>query len=268
MLEVRKALVAFAFFILPATAAAAPPSSETKECIAAFDQGQRSKTEHHLKKAQQELLACTKETCPSVLRADCAEVLRNVQSALPSVVLAADDAGKDVTDVKVTNGAETLATTLDAKAIELDPGTYDFTFEHGDGKPVTVHFVLREGEQNRIVKASFHPKKPEPPPMKTVTPPRSAAGYVVPGALAALGVAGFVFAGVSKLAFASQRDELGNTCAPNCTAAERDDLSGKLVRANIGLGVGIGGIVLAAAAWLVFMPSAKMAAPTTAALTW
>lgn len=255
--------------LVPALAHAAPTAgSETKECIAAFDQGQHFKTEHRLKEASARLLACTKETCPAVLRADCAEVLRNVQRALPSVVLAADDGGKDVVDVKVTNGAEVLATSLDAKAIELDPGTYDFSFERGANKPITVHFVLREGEKARVVKASFNPPKP-PPPFKLETPPRSAVGYAVPGAAVALGVAGFALAGLSRLSFVSQRDDMAERCAPNCTQDERGDLSAKVVRSNIGLGIGIGGLVIAAATWFLFAPTSKMVpSPTSAALTW
>lgn len=267
-------LFSLGLVVVPGAARAAPSSSETKECIAAFDQGQRSKTEHRLREAQSRLLACTKETCPAVLRADCAEVLRSVQSATPSIVLAADDAGKDVTDVKVTSeGGDVLATTLDAKALELDPGTYDLKFERRTGAPIVVHLVLREGEKARVVKASFNPKKPEPA-FKLVTPPRSAAGYAVPGIFVALGVAGGVVAGISRLSFNSQRDAMSapveeGGCAPNCTQEERDQLSGKLVRANVALGVGIGGLVLAAATWILFSPSPKMmVSPSSAALTW
>lgn len=253
--------------LVPSLAYAAPSSSsETKECIAAFDEGQRLKTEHHLKDAHTRLLACSKEACPSVLRADCAEVLRNVQNALPSIVLAADDGGKDVVDVKVTHGNDVLATALDAKAIELDPGTYEVTFEHGANKPIKLQFVLREGEKNRVVKASFNPKKPDQ--FKLVTPPRSPAGYAVPGIFATLGVAGFIVAGISRLAFDSQVDDMTATCQPNCTQEERDNLSSKLVRANVGLGVGIGSLVVAAATWFIFSPSPKMVSPGTAALTW
>jgi hypothetical protein len=274
MLEVRRpALVALAFvFLLPAFAKAAP-SSDTKECISAFDQGQHLKTDHHLKEAHTRLLQCTREVCPSVLRADCAEVLRSVQTALPSVVFAADDGGKDVTDVKVTNGSDMLVSGLDGKAIDLDPGEYDFKFEHGANKPIVVHISLREGEKARVVKASFNPKKPEPQ-FKLVTPPRPTAGYVVPAIGVALGVAGFVVGGLSRLAFNGQRDDMSlpqdqGGCAPDCTQEERDQLSGKLVRANIGLGVGIGGLAIAVATWLIFTPSAKLVpSPSSAVLTW
>jgi hypothetical protein len=252
-------------------ALAAPSGGDTKECIAAFDQGQHSKTDHKLLQSKQQLLACTKETCPSVLRADCAEVLRSVQSAIPSVVLAADDAGKDITDVKVINGNDTIAVTLDAKAIELDPGTYDFRFEKGNDTPVWVHFVLREGEKNRTVKASFHPRKLVVDQARLVTPPRTASGYIVPGAFVALSIAGFVFGGLEKLSFNSQVSDFRSgtdKCAPVCTQDQRAGLSDKIVRANIGLGVGIGGLVVAAVTWFILTPSPQLVRPTTAAFAW
>jgi len=118
----KLAMAAGVAVILVARSASAAPSDKAA-CISAFDDGQRSKSDHHLKLAQTQLLMCTKEVCPPVLRADCAEVLRSVQSAVPSIVLAADDAGHDITDVKVTNGIDTVAPSLDGKANEIDPGT-------------------------------------------------------------------------------------------------------------------------------------------------
>jgi hypothetical protein len=142
-----------AFGAAPAVARAAKP--DTKACIAAFDRGQRAQTSKELRRAQTELLVCTQESCPAVLRADCAGVLRSVQAALPTVVLAADDGeGHDV-DASVRAGSDTIADKLDGRAIELDPGTYDLRFEHAGADPVTVHVVLREGEKNRVVRATF-----------------------------------------------------------------------------------------------------------------
>jgi hypothetical protein len=276
---VTKRLAAALFLVLlgGSNAAFAAPASDTKECIASFDQGQHSKTDHHLKLAQTQLLACTKETCPAVLRADCAEVLKSVQSALPSIVFAAEDGGKDVTDVKVFNGSDQIASSLDAKAVELDPGTYDFRFERGTNTPLTVHFVLREGEKNREVRGIFNPPKPITTTTIVVAPERevrSTVGYVVPAAFAVLGVAGFIFAGVGKLTFNSDVNDFRAPppagCAPNCTEASRADLSSTLVRANVALGVGIGGLVLAAASWFIFTPGYKkpQQPPTSALLTW
>ncbi|MBX3219147.1 MAG: hypothetical protein KF795_01430 [Labilithrix sp.] len=248
---------------MPSLGRAAPAGkADTSACIAAFDQGQRARSDRQLRRAEAELLVCTQETCPAVLRADCAGVLRSVQAAVPTIVLAADDGeGHDLTDVTVHVGAERVAEGLDGRAIELDPGTHDFRFERRGGAPVTVHVVLREGEKNRVVRASFAKAA------ASVTPPslpagdaeeraakRPMAGYLVPAGLAALGVAAFAVAGVSRLSFDSDVDDMRSRCAPECTQAERADLSSTLVTANVALGVGIGAIVLAAASWFVFEP--------------
>lgn len=269
--RLARVLVGFAL-LGGSNAAFAAPSSETKECIAAFDQGQHSKTDHHLKQAEKQLLACTKETCPAVLRADCAEVLKSVQAAVPTVVLAAQDGGKDVTDVRVYIGTEELATSLDAKAIELDPGEYDVRFERGTNAPVTVHLVLREGEKNREVRGIFNPPKRVPVPLALPPPerePRSTAGYVVPAAFAAGGIAAFILAAVERRTFDNDVADFKLKCAPNCTEASRAQLSNTLVDANVALGIGIGAVAVAVATWFILTPGYKpQRTPTTAALTW
>src|SRR5262245_39904559 len=68
---------------LPVTARAAP----TKEaCIAAFDHGQQSRRDGALRRAREELLVCSQQECPAVVRADCAGVLREVDAAQPTIV--------------------------------------------------------------------------------------------------------------------------------------------------------------------------------------
>ena len=93
-----------------------------------------------------------------------------------------------------------------------------------------------------------------------------------PIGLATVSIASFVIAGITRMSVGSQADDARATggCAPNCTSAQRDDWSGKLVQTNVLLGVGIGTAVLAAASWFVLAP--KRPARTTAlaypTLTW
>jgi hypothetical protein len=246
-----------------ATRFAAAAKPDTNACIAAFDRGQRARSDKKLREAQTELLVCTQESCPAVLRADCAGVLRSVQSAVPTIVLAAEDGdGHDITDVTVHAGAERVAEKLEGRAIELDPGGYDFRFERRGGGTVTVHAVLREGEKNRVVRASF-PAKPasasmSAPPASTSTDDtkrRPVVGYAVPAGLAVLGVAALAVSGVSRLSFDNQVDDMRARCAPECTQSERSDLSSTLVTANVALGIGIGALALAVGSWFLFEPA-------------
>lgn len=225
---------------------------DTVACIAAFDEGQRLRTGRHLRRAQKELLVCTQEICPAVLRADCAGVLHGVEAALPTIVLAADDGrGHDITDVKVRSDVDVVAETLDGRAIAFDPGTYDFQFERVGGAKVEVHLVLLEGEKNRPVRASF--AAPEQHlPLPNVK--RSAVGYAVPASLVGVGVIALGVAGVSRLAFDSNVDDMRSRCAPECTQAERSDLSSTLTMSNVSLGIGIGTLALAVGSWFFFAP--------------
>jgi hypothetical protein len=253
--------LALAIALASSVVHAAPP--DTNACITAFDQGQRLRSDRKLRRAQTELLVCTQESCPALLRADCAGVLRTVQSAVPTVVLAADDgAGHDLTDVKVQVGNEVIAPKLDGRAIEFDPGTYDFRFERAGAPPITVHQVLREGEKNRAVRASFA-KKPSAAstvitaPSPPEPPSRDAVGYAVPIGLGVVGVAALAASGISRLSFDSSVDEMRARCAPECTQAERADLSSTLVTANVSLAIGIGAVVLGAASWFLLDASGR-----------
>ena len=46
-------------------------------------------------------------------------------------------------------------------------------------------------------------------------------------------------------------DQLRESCAPSCSAADRDALSSKLVVANVTFGVGIVALVAAATTWVL-----------------
>jgi hypothetical protein len=273
-------LIGGAFVGVPRDADAAP---DTNACISAFDDGQRSKSDKKLRQAQTQLLVCTHESCPAVLRADCAGVLRTVQAALPSIVLAADDGeGHDVTDVTVKIGDAVVADRIDGRALEFDPGTYDFRFERaakagasGSSGPLVVHLVLKEGEKNRVVRASFpSPHKAEVAGAVPAKPSRrETVGYVVPAVLGVLGVGALVFAFVERQKFNSSvnDDRQPQGCAPNCTQAQRDDLSSMVVTSNAALGVGIGFVALAGVTWLLLGPRPATTARATATvgqLSW
>jgi len=258
-------------------AAPEPSPPEKAACVAAFDRGQRAQSDRALRKAQSELIACSQETCPAVLRADCAGVLADVRRALPTIVLAADDGhGHELADVRVTSGGEVLAESLTGLALPFDPGTFEVVFEAKGAPPVRVTAVIREGEKSRVVFASF-PSLPRPGQAgarsgagvgtvdRVGSPSRSAVGWVLPLGLAALGGGTLVFAGLTRSGFESDVDTLRGRCAPDCTQAERDDLSTQVVTANVALGIGVGLVVVAVASWFLTAPSATPAGKGTRA---
>lgn len=262
----------FLFLLLavsPRRASAAP--TPTKEaCISAFDQAQHYKRSGHLRDAREKLLVCSAQECPGVVRADCADVLKQVDAAQPTIVLKASDTrGADLTDVTVDLDGQRLVSSLDGRAIAVDPGKLALVFRRAPWPPVTVEVVIAEGEKGRIVATVLGPatKKEQPPSVASSPPKRSTIGWTVPIGLAVVGVGALAIGGVTRLNLGSEVDDRKtgpNACAPSCSQEDRDALSGDLVLANVMLGVGLGSIALAAISWFVLAPAPAPSTSTTA----
>ena len=248
----------------PVAAPAPPPSKEA--CVASFDRGQRAQSDRALRRALSELIVCSQESCPTVLRADCAGVLAEVRSALPSVVFAADDgSGHELTDVKVYASDELLTSKLDGRAVPIDPGTFELRFERVGQPAVVVSQMIREGEKSRVIRVSLGatPGGVGADVARGSDAPsghRTAVGWVVPGSFAAVGLAGLGVALFTRLSFDSRVEELRASCAPECSQGQRSDLSGMVVTSNVALGIGIGSLVLSVATWFLLAPSSPSSA--------
>lgn len=251
-------------------------ASEKETCVGAFDRGQKAQSDRSLRRAEAELLVCAQEKCPSVLRADCIQVLNEVRAALPTVVLSANDGhGHDLTEVTVGVDGESLAKKLDGTAIPLDPGPHTIRFEARGAKAVMIPVTIYQGEKNRRISVSL-PSSEEPRPAASKPVPeagetkRSAIGFALPGALVAVGAASLIVAGASRAAFDGRVEDLRATCAPECTQNDRQDLSRTLTRSNVALGVGIGALGFAVITWFLTAPDSptKASLPTKMAFTW
>lgn len=233
-------------------------AADAEQCVAAFDRGQRARREGELKTARDELLVCSRPDCHPAVRTDCMGVLRQVEDAQPTIVLKATDArGVDLPDVRVEIGGRTIATSLDGRAIAVDPGRVAVVFHREPSPPVTVEVVLAEGEKRRVVQATLVTGREEPPSsaLRPAPPPRrSVAGWAVPASFAAIGAGALVFAGVSRISLVDEVDGLRVSCAPRCTPEERDRLSGELVTVNTAIGVGVAALAVAAITWFVLAP--------------
>ena len=253
----------------PSAPQIAPPDKET--CVASFDRGQRAQSDRALRRALGDLIVCAQESCPAVLRADCAGVLAEVRSALPTIVFAADDGnGHELTDVQVYAGAELIASRLDGRAIAVDPGAVELRFEYPGHPPLVTTRMIREGEKSRVIRVSLGGGPGGAPtnedPRDHATPPpakRSTLGWVLPSSLAGVGLAGLGVALVMRLRFDSRVDDLRGSCAPDCSQQQRSDLSGTLVASNVALGVGIGAFALGVATWFLTAPTSSGAGSST-----
>lgn len=274
----RARLAASAIVLGGMLAANEARASEKEKCVGAFDRGQKAQSDRSLRRAEAELLVCAQEKCPSVLRADCIQVLNEVRAALPTVVLSANDGdGHDLTEVTVGVDGEAITKKLDGTAIPLDPGPHTIRFEARGAKAVMIPVTIYQGEKNRRISVSL-PTSEEPRPAVATPgpvteprePKRAAIGFALPGALVVVGAASLIVAGASRAAFDSRVEDLRATCAPECTQNDRQDLSRTLTRSNVALGVGIGALGFAVVTWFLTAPDSptKASLPTKMAFTW
>src|SRR5262249_31598684 len=110
------AVSAVAFALVIGTTSAPARAVDRAACAAASDQAQQLRDEAKLRAARAQLIICADETCPGVIRKDCAGWLADVEARLPSVVFRVlDPAGKDLVQVKLTVDGKKLTDTLDGK---------------------------------------------------------------------------------------------------------------------------------------------------------
>lgn len=230
-------------------------------CVEASERGQLARDRGELLVARRELSQCAQSSCPNPLRADCVRWLDDVTDSIPSVVVGAKDArGVDVADARVAIDGQWLADPGSGRAHELDPGRHVARFERAGSEPVEVRFVLRVGERNRPILATFAPEATPPRPPEA--PPRAASrgpSIATWGAagVTALGVAGFVtFAWLG----ADEKSRLRATCSPRCTDDEVSRLKVDYVVADVSLVVAV--VAAGVTTWLALTDRTSTLTPT------
>jgi hypothetical protein len=198
-------------------AAAAEPTK--RECVAANEDAQDLRHAGKLREARRQFAACTAAGCPSLIREDCAQRLREVESALPSIVFVAKDrAGHDLTAVHVAMDGDPLIEHLDGTAVVIDPGEHKFVFTAEGFHDATSTMLVREGEGDRPVRIVLESTNPPPevasPPPAPAPPPSSGGSFVRPLGitLAVIGVGGIGVGSVLGLVSKSTYDRAQNEC--------------------------------------------------------
>ncbi len=230
----------------------------SKECIDAHADGQVLRGQHKLLDAKRKFVACVAEDCPLLVQKDCAELLKEVDSATPSVVFAGLDVqGRDTTRISVKVDGRVLASELDSVAVPLDPGAHSFEFTANSGAVQRVSVVLREAEKQRRVIADFRQRAPRGSPApaeRSSRPGPPLLTYVFGGVgLAALG--SFAYFAASGHAIENEFDE----CKPNCQGneARESTMRTRYAIADVSLGVAIVSIGLGGYFWLSNAPAAS-----------
>jgi hypothetical protein len=233
-----------------ATARAAPPTK--LECAAAHGDAQRLRSDGDLRAAREKLLTCSREPCPKVVIDECVPWLAEVEHAMPSVVLQARTAdGDDASDVSVSLDGRRIATRLDGRAIDVNPGEHILRFEPSSGAVVERRVLVAEGEKDRIVRvevgaiASVLAPASSPPAMAHPGGgARSWTPVIVAGGIGGIALGGFTFFALTGVANEGRLDD----CKPLCSASRIDAVRRDYIAADVFLGVAV--VALGAAAYL------------------
>lgn len=223
-------------------------ADEVDECIAAHPEAQRLRNAGLLRAAREQLLRCSRDSCPAAVRVECGNMVEEVELKLPTIVLdARDNQGHDLVGVwlSVDDGPRQE---FRGTAIALDPGAHSLRFEHRGSRTTMTTVMIREGEKNRVIRVALEPL---PTPKNAVLSTGNArpipTSSVLFGTLGALGVVGFSVLGLSAKA---DVEHLRETCNRACTDDEVGSLRTKLIFANVSLGVGLLSLGVATALYL------------------
>jgi hypothetical protein len=203
---------------LVAKAADPSPSPDAAQaCVKASEDGQSQRDEGKYRAARKSFLECSREACPAVVVKICSGWLRQMDDAVPSIVPGArDEQGRDLADVTVTLDGEPIASRLDGRPIDVDPGEHVVRFEREHGSPVEQKLIVRAGEKSRVVTvtlpsdAAGEATRPDVAQQAPEPEPLMSTRHVTAGALL-LGAAGAAGTGLYFL-LASNRDA-GNAAA-------------------------------------------------------
>jgi hypothetical protein len=250
---------------------ATPAAAGKKECAAAYVDAQRTMKSGVLKKAREQLTICARDECMAAIRKDCVTWLDQTNANIPSIVAEAKGPdGKDTMDVRLFVDGELVAEKLDVRAVELEPGTHKLRFEMAGQPPVEQEVILRQGEHNRPVEASFAPKTSTSPTAaaapETTAPATTAPGKgkpkVLPYVLGGVGVLALGGAGIFWYRAEAGRSTLEDAhCAPNCAGSDVSAIKRDRLVGDIFLGAGV--VLVGLAAYFLIAPGkpeAKLAA--------
>jgi hypothetical protein len=214
-------------------------ADEIDQCIDAHSEAQRLRLDGKLTEARADLVTCSREKCPSVVRAACGKWLGEVDEQIPSVVISVRNAsGGDVTDAHVSiDGAPT---TLDGRPLNLDPGKHQLRAEVAGHAAIEQTVVMSAGEHAReVVLTIADPAKSEVPTTPPSTPTSSRPIPIIVYPLAAIGIVALGSFTVFGLSGRSDYFDYKQKCATSCTSSDGDSARTKLIVADVSLGVSV-----------------------------
>jgi hypothetical protein len=222
------------------------------ECFTSSENGQELQHAGKLRAAREQFVTCAAASCPDLVRADCAAHLEELHRAQPSIVFEVKDpAGADLSAVQVSVDGAVVATQLDGRPIDMDPGNHQFRFEIAGAPVVEEPLQIREGEKGRHERIVIA----RPLPTSSVAPiptERGADGgtqRLLAWVAGGVGVVGVGVGAAFGLLASSKWSQAKNDCGTGCASAspaqsERSTAEGEATVSTVAFAVG--GATLAA----------------------
>ncbi len=213
-----------------------PLDTATKGCVEAFGQAQTLRRDGKLRAAREQLVRCSQPQCPALIVSKCVPWLSEIDKAIPSIVVAAQDAqGRDAIAVRVSIDGVVVANKLDGLPMPLDPGPHKLRLELQGMPPILRDLVLTQGEKGRRIQVRFAPTKPlattvpppPPPPEDSSVSPLAYVGF-------GLGAAGLLVGTISGAVSLSNGSALKEECGGDvCTEEHRDSYDSGVTIAHV-----------------------------------
>jgi hypothetical protein len=231
--------------------ARAQGDAEFQLCASAYEDAQRLQKKGQLLAAREEAATCAAPRCPSEIVTQCAKLLESIDDAIPTVVVAAQNDARDLTEAKLFIDGREVGARLEGLPVRLDPGTHTVRVAPTDPElePRERTVTVRSGERNRRIDFVWG-EQPS-------TGSSASIGFI-PSAIAfALGGAGIVVGTTTGILALRRNDDLAERCGslttcPNDAQSDIDELDTLAVVSTTGFvigGLGLAtGIVLAAVA--------------------
>jgi hypothetical protein len=198
----------------------AEDTRDTGRCKDAHEGSQENRHAFKLLTARNKLRFCAGDACPDVIRNDCIEWLAEVDRAIPTIVFEAKVDGQLVTDVAVTMDGNPVATKLEGRPIDIDPGNHVFVFQREGRAPIEQTVLVLEQQKSLVIRANWESPLALHP--DTVRP--SSALRTLGFTAGALGVAGIVVGSIFGANALSADKSASRECATpaRCTPAGVD----------------------------------------------
>ncbi|MCC6526013.1 MAG: hypothetical protein IT373_25425 [Polyangiaceae bacterium] len=218
------------------TVAAQGPAPDKQACAQAFEDAQTKQKEGRLKAAQAAAITCAHEACQSALRSECVAWVDELRLLMPSIVVTAKDAsGADISVARVLVDGAVVASRVDGKPLELDPGEHELRVEPPAGEPLVTRVVVAQGQRGRLVALQAAAAAVPPPEISSGgISPLAPIGFAIAGAGL---VVGSITGGLAFSAAAYCRDN-------GCTEDELDSKKSIAHASTASFAIGAAGLVL------------------------